>query len=85
VNGDLFTHIIAVAPGRYTVVAPPVGRPRILVAHGTRDNVYPTFLSRGMVVPKLQNDGYDVTYREFDGPHFLPAPIAREVLEWFTR
>lgn len=84
-NGDLFTHIIAVAPGRYTTVAPPVGHPRILVAHGTRDNVYPTFLSRSVVVPKLTAAGYDVTYREFDGPHFLPSSMAREVIEWFMR
>ena len=85
VNGDLFTHVVAVAPGRYSLVAPPVGRPRILVAHGTNDNVYATFLSRGLVVPKLRDAGYDVTYREFDGPHSMPPAVTREVLEWLVR
>jgi predicted esterase len=85
VNGDLFTHLIAVAPGRYVTLAPPVGRPRIFVAHGTRDNVYPAFLSRDIVVPKLKGAGYDVTYREFDGPHNIPPAIAREAMEWLTR
>ena len=40
VNGDLFTHLVAVAPGYYAPPAPPEGRPRIFVAHGTRDTVY---------------------------------------------
>lgn len=85
VNGDLFTHVVAVAPGRYALVAPPVGRPRILVAHGTRDNVYTVHLSRNLVVPKLRAAGYDVTYREFDGPHSMPPVTTREVLEWLVR
>jgi len=25
-----------------------------------------------------------VNYREFDGPHAVPAPIAREAFKWFT-
>ena len=39
INGDLFTHLIAVAPGYIRAPAPPVGKPRIFLAHGTRDNV----------------------------------------------
>lgn len=84
-NGDLFTHIVAVAPGRYVLMGPTIGRPRILVAHGLRDNVYPPYLSRNMVVPKLRADGYDVTYREFDGPHSMPPEMTRDVLEWLVR
>jgi hypothetical protein len=38
-NGDLFTHLVAVAPGFYEPPAPPVGRPRIFLAHGMPDNV----------------------------------------------
>ena len=46
VNGDLFTHLVAVAPGFYDPPAPTAGRPRIFVAHGTRDNVYSATGSR---------------------------------------
>jgi phospholipase/carboxylesterase len=84
-NGDLFTDLIAVAPGFFAPPAPPVGRPRIYVGHGTRDNVYSVGRSRNRTVPELRSAGYEVTYREFDGPHWIPAPTARDLLEWLTR
>ena len=36
------------------------------------------------IVPLLEKSGYAVTYREFDGPHTVPPPIAREAFTWFT-
>lgn len=83
-NGDLFTHLVAVAPGWVAPPAPPIGRPRIFVAHGTRDNVYSVAGSRDRVVPQLKSAGYDVTFREFDGPHFLLPATTREVLAWLV-
>ncbi len=85
VNGDLFTHLIAVAPGYIAAPAPPVGRPRIFLAHGTRDNVYSVSGSRNRLLPQLQGAGYDVTYFEFDGPHFITPPAARAALAWLVR
>ena len=35
------------------------------------------------IVPQLKQAGYDVRYREFDGPHTMPPEIAREALAWF--
>jgi phospholipase/carboxylesterase len=35
-------------------------------------------------VPRLQRAGYEVLYREFDGPHRVPPEIAREGVEWLT-
>lgn len=84
-NGDLFTHLVAVAPGLLSPPAPPTGQPRILVAHGTRDNVYPVFGTKLYIVPRLKSSGYDVTYVEFDGPHWMPADTARQVLEWLVQ
>jgi len=81
-NGDLFTHLIAVAPGFIAPPSPPVGRPVIFVAHGTRDNVYNVDGSRRTIVPRLKDAGYDVTYQEFDGPHSLLPETARQILEW---
>jgi phospholipase/carboxylesterase len=84
VNGDLFTHLVAVAPGFFAPPAPPAGRPRIFVAHGTRDNVYRVAGSRQGIVPQLKNAGYDVTYYEFDGPHWVTDDAARRALEWLV-
>ena len=83
-NGDFFTHLIAVAPGRLDPPAPATGQPGIFVAHGTRDNVYNVVGSRRFIVPRLKSAGYDVTYYEFDGPHWVPAPVARKALEWLV-
>ncbi len=83
-NGDLFTHVIAIAPGYYRLPAPPIGRPRILVAHGSRDTVYSVTTSL-RIVPELKTAGYDTTFREFDGPHSLPVPVARDALAWLLR
>jgi phospholipase/carboxylesterase len=85
VNGDLFTHVVAVAPGYFAPPAPPIGRPRIFVAHGTRDNVYSVTGSRRSIVPQLKRDGYDVTYYEFDGPHWVTEDAARNALQWLVR
>jgi len=84
-NGDLFSHLIAVAPGRLDPPSPPVGQPQIFVAHGTRDNVYNVMWSRRFIVPRLKSAGYDVTYLEFDGPHWVPAPVARQALKWLAQ
>ena len=84
-NGDLFTHLIAFAPGSIFTPGPPLGRPLIFIAHGTRDQVLPIDFTSRRMVPRLREAGYDVTYREFDGVHAVPRPIAREALEWLTR
>ncbi len=83
-NGDLFTHLIGVAPGRLEPPSEPVGAPRILVAHGTRDNVYNTWGSREIIVPHLRMQGYKVEYLEFDGPHWVPEPVAEKLFAWIT-
>lgn len=83
VNGNLFTHLIAVAPGFMVAPAPAVGKPRIFLAHGTRDTVYSVTGSRSRLLPRLRADGYDVLYHEFDGPHWMTPAVARAALRWF--
>jgi phospholipase/carboxylesterase len=83
-NGDLFTHLVAVAPGYIKPPRPLIGRPKILLLHGSRDNVY-SVSSSLRLLPELQSAGYDVAFKEFDGPHWLPASVAREVLAWLLR
>ncbi|MBD2101920.1 phospholipase [Leptolyngbya sp. FACHB-261] len=82
-NGDLFTHVIAFSPG-FMTPASQQGTPRLYISHGTRDRVLPIDRCSRRIVPQVQRAGYDVLYREFDGPHTIPPEITREALDWFT-
>lgn len=82
-NGDLFPHILAFSPGFMTPAARN-GMPRCFISHGNRDTVLPIDQCSRRIVPQLQRAGYDVVYREFDGPHTVPGTIAREGINWFT-
>ncbi|HIF38266.1 MAG TPA: phospholipase [Gemmatimonadetes bacterium] len=82
-NGDLFTHLVAFSPGGSQLVEPVVGLPKIFVAHGTEDSVLPVSISKNVIVPTFQIDGYEVSYREFEGGHELPQDVLVEALDWF--
>jgi phospholipase/carboxylesterase len=82
-NGDLFTHVIAFSPG-FLTTAGRRGKPPVFVSHGTHDRVLPIERCSRRIVPQLDHAGYPVRYREFDGPHTVPASIAREALHWFS-
>ena len=82
-NGDLFTHVIAFSPG-FMAPAAQRGKPRLYISHGTRDAVLPIDHCSRRIVPQVQRAGYDLRYREFDGPHTVPPELAREALGWFT-
>ncbi|MCA1592495.1 MAG: phospholipase [Acidobacteria bacterium] len=83
INGDLFTHVLAFSPG-LAAAAVRHGLPRFFVSHGKRDRVLPIDSCSRRLVPQLAQAGYDVRYREFDGPHTVPPEIARGAVEWFT-
>lgn len=82
--GDDFGRILAFSPG---VMQPTAvrGKPRIFISHGTSDRVMPIDDTSRTFVPRLRALGYDVTYREFDGGHTLPRPVAHEAFEWFLQ
>ena len=84
INGDIFTHLIAFAPGYILAPAPPAGTPRVFLGHGTRDNIYSVSGSRSGLLPRLRRAGYDVVYYEFDGPHTVTPSGARAALEWLA-
>ena len=83
-NGSLFTHVIAFSPG-FTANRRPQGRPRIFISHGKSDDVLPIDACSRRIVPQLEDAGYAVTYKEFDGPHTVPEPIAQDAFKWFLR
>ena len=80
-NGDLFTHIIAFSPG-FIVPAGTSGKPLIFISHGTRDRILPIDQTSRRIVGELQGAGYNVVYREFDGPHRMTPEIIAQAVKW---
>jgi phospholipase/carboxylesterase len=81
-SGDFFTHILACSPG-FIIRGGLNGKPKIFISHGTADQILPIDATSHRIVPRLKEAGYDVTYKEFEGPHAVPPAIAREAMEWF--
>lgn len=82
-NGDLFTHLVAYSPGFYVIPDPVVGAPSIFVSHGPHDSVLSFNNTVNTLIPTLQDDGYDVTFHEFDGGHEVPSEVSDAALDWF--
>ncbi|MGA2712678.1 MAG: PHB depolymerase family esterase [Bryobacteraceae bacterium] len=81
-NGDMFSAVFGFSPG---FVAPGVrlGKPPVFISHGTIDPVLPIEECSRRIVPQLKQEGYRVTYREFEGKHTLPPDVASEAMRWF--
>jgi phospholipase/carboxylesterase len=78
----VFSAVIAFSPG-FLAVAERVGRPRVFVSHGAADPILPIDSSSRAFVPVLRDAGYDVMFREFEGGHTVPAPVADEAIRWW--
>lgn len=83
INGDLFPSVVAFSPG-FVISGTPNGKPRVFISHGTRDHILPIDRCGRRIAATLISRGYDVTFREFDGDHEIPADIARDGLKWMT-
>ena len=81
INGDLFSRVVAFSPG-FIVYEHPHGNPRFFISHGTRDHILPIDRCGRRVAAQLKDRGYDVTFREFDGDHEIPADVVREGLRF---
>src|SRR5262249_45942066 len=82
-NGDLLGSVAAFSPGFIPQGVKKNGKPRLFVSHGTNDEILPIANCSRRLVPELTRSGYQVTYREFEGPHTVPPEITRESLRWF--
>lgn len=80
--GDVFNHVM-VFSGGLMIPFRKQGKPRMFFAHGVNDAQMPIDRTSRRFVPQLKDEGYDVTYREYDGGHGVPVPIVREGFEWF--
>lgn len=57
----------------------------MFISPGTQDVVLPINDTSRVIAPRLRAAGYDVLYREFDGPHQLVPEIARDAFAWFVK
>jgi phospholipase/carboxylesterase len=81
INGDFFKSIVAFSPG-FVINGDAHGKPRIFISHGTNDRILPIDGCGRRIAGELKGKGYDVTFREFDGDHEIPADVARDGLAW---
>jgi phospholipase/carboxylesterase len=75
--------VFGFSPG-FVVDLERVGKPPVFISHGTIDPVLPIEECSRRIVPQLKQEGYRVTYREFEGKHTLPPDVASEAMRWFT-
>ncbi|QSQ14228.1 alpha/beta hydrolase [Myxococcus landrumensis] len=80
-NGDLFSRILAFAPG-FVHADEPRGMPRIFVAHGDKDLVLPVEGSGRRIVAELRSAGFAVHYHEFSGGHSIPEDVVQAAVQW---
>ena len=52
---------------------------------GRADPILPIDVTSRRIVPELEDAGYAVTYKEFDGPHAVPEQVAEDAFKWFVR
>ena len=83
INGDLFTRVAAFSPG-LIANGPRNGMPEFYITHGTNDNVLPAGRTRLFIVPELRDQGYTVTYTEFDGGHGVTKALLGEATAWLA-
>ncbi len=81
INGDFFHSVVAFSPG-FVIEGKAQGSPRFFISHGNHDHILPIDRCGRRIAFQLQFAGYDVTFREFDGDHEIPADVAREGLKW---
>ncbi len=84
INGDFFPRVVAFSPG-FVVGGTPHGKPSFFISHGTADPILPIDQCSRVIVPSLRQRGYDVTFREFEGRHEMPADIAGDAMRWVAR
>jgi phospholipase/carboxylesterase len=80
--GNAFSHVMVFSAGMMTPFRKQ-GQPHMFIAHGVNDTQMPIDRTSRKFVPELKAEGYDVTYREYDGGHGLPGAIIREAFQWF--
>jgi predicted esterase len=80
-NGDLFKRMVAFSPG-LLLPAHDEYKPALYLTHGYRDAVLRMELTSVPIAEQLSARGYEVTFRKFDGGHWMPAAFVPEAFRW---
>jgi phospholipase/carboxylesterase len=83
-NGDIVSHVIASSAGFMSVLM-QTGAPRVFISHGTADEQIPIDRSGRVHAKALKDAGYDVTYKEYDGPHKYDESVVSHAVDFFLR
>ena len=82
-NGALFQTILAFSPGFMAPVRIE-DQPRIFISHGTADEILPIDACGRRVGRALRSHPQlKLEYRQFEGPHTVPAEMKRAALQFF--
>lgn len=81
--GDTFNHVVSIAGGMMSPVRRK-GKPKVFIVHGVNDRQMPIERTGRLFQQQLKDEGYDVTYREYEGGHATPPEVVREVFAWLT-
>lgn len=81
-NADLFQTVIAFAPGLLMKVNGE-DRGRVMLVHGRRDEILPVKPTRDIFAPVLEDLGFDVELRLFNGGHVMPEDLRAEAFDWW--
>jgi predicted esterase len=81
--GDIFNHLIVIAGGAMNPIRRK-GKPKVFIAHGTNDQTMPIDLTGRLYSKQLKDEGYSVTYREYEGGHGTPISVVREAFVWLV-
>lgn len=81
--GDTFNHLIVIAGGQMAPVRRK-GKPKIFIAHGIDDKAMPIDRTGRLFQKQLKDEGYDVTYSEYEGGHATPVYVVREAFAWLV-
>jgi phospholipase/carboxylesterase len=84
INGDLFKRVAAFSPG-FVIDTQTQGKPSFFISHGSHDRILPIERCGRRVAADLASSGYEVSFREFDGGHEIPAEVMLDGLRWVGR
>jgi len=79
----VFSHVVIFSEG-IPIPYRKQGKPKIFIGHGINDVQMPIDRTSRRFVPQLREEGYDITYREYEGGHGPPMAIIREGFTWFA-
>ncbi|CAL5227021.1 g9914 [Coccomyxa viridis] len=82
INGKLFKKVIANSPGGILADSTQ-GQPPVFISAGLQDNIFPIQQAGNADACYLKQQGYAVTYVQFNGGHEVPATIASDAIQWF--